>query len=508
MKKQIRLRVLQLLITLSISSVYANNSVLATPPPTVSSPVYLCQNKPTVPLTATPSTGGTLNWYVFQTGGTALTSAPTPNTTTAGSTTYYVTQTIGGIESTPRTPIVVNIVADNGATATTFICDPSQATTPNSLFFDWSHVAGRAGNSYDYKYSIQGGTEVFGNTSLSSFEVMGLLPGQTATFTILTVLGLPCYEAQELKCSLPCITTTTPTFTTFPTTYCINDTPTLPTVSTNTPAILGTWNPPVINTTAMGTNTYTFTPDPTLFPCATTTSINITVAPIEPSFTNITLCEGDVPPNLDTTSPNGITGTWSPATIDNTLSGTYVFTPTAGQDCTPSDKSIMVTVNPSNAISNLNWTVSNAFVDNQIVTITEPLGANYLYQLDDGPFQTSTVFENVALGTHSITVKDTNGCSEFTNNSVLIINYPKFFTPNADTYNDTWNIYGLKDQLNPRIYIYDLYGKNLTQISPKGLGWDGTYNGHPMPATDYWFTVEYVEQDTVKKFKSHFALKR
>lgn len=129
--------------------------------------------------------------------------------------------------------------------------------------------------------------------------------------------------------------------------------------------------------------------------------------------------------------------------------------------------------------------------------------------MDSGPFQTSPVFENVASGLHSITVEDLNGCSSpITDNNVLVIGYPKYFTPNGDTYNDTWNIFDLKDQLKSRIYIFDRYGKLLKDISPKSAGWDGTYVGHQMPATDYWFTVEYEEQGITKKFKSHFALKR
>ncbi|MEM0544085.1 T9SS type B sorting domain-containing protein, partial [Flavobacterium sp. j3] len=41
-----------------------------------------------------------------------------------------------------------------------------------------------------------------------------------------------------------------------------------------------------------------------------------------------------------------------------------------------------------------------------------------------------------------------------------------------------------------------------------GQGWDGTYNGQLLPSTDYWFTVDYLEQNAVKQFKAHFALKR
>ncbi|MFN3640655.1 MAG: T9SS type B sorting domain-containing protein, partial [Flavobacterium sp.] len=88
-------------------------------------------------------------------------------------------------------------------------------------------------------------------------------------------------------------------------------------------------------------------------------------------------------------------------------------------------------------------------------------------------------------------------------------NYPNFFTPNADGYNDTWNIIGMEDPVyNAKIYIFDRYGKLLKQISPRGLGWDGTYNGQSMPSTDYWFTVTYEENGTPKEFRAHFSLKR
>jgi len=88
------------------------------------------------------------------------------------------------------------------------------------------------------------------------------------------------------------------------------------------------------------------------------------------------------------------------------------------------------------------------------------------------------------------------------------VNYPKYFTPNGDGVNDTWNITPLKDQTNSVIHIYDRYGKVLTQIFPSGQGWDGSYFGKNMPSTDYWFTVNYIEDGISKEFKSHFALKR
>jgi gliding motility-associated-like protein len=48
----------------------------------------------------------------------------------------------------------------------------------------------------------------------------------------------------------------------------------------------------------------------------------------------------------------------------------------------------------------------------------------------------------------------------------------------------------------------------MKQITTAGEGWDGTFNKTPLPADDYWFTIEYQEQGVTKIFKSHFALKR
>jgi gliding motility-associated-like protein len=64
------------------------------------------------------------------------------------------------------------------------------------------------------------------------------------------------------------------------------------------------------------------------------------------------------------------------------------------------------------------------------------------------------------------------------------------------------------NNLPATIYVFDRMGKLLKQLTPDGDGWDGNYHGAPMPASDYWFLVEYEENGMMKKFKSHFSLKR
>jgi gliding motility-associated-like protein len=156
-------------------------------------------------------------------------------------------------------------------------------------------------------------------------------------------------------------------------------------------------------------------------------------------------------------------------------------------------------------------TFSDAF-DNASFISVNVLGAgsgNYEYQIDDSLFQDSNIFNNVAAGDHIISVRDKNGhCNPAPINAV-IINYPKFFTPNGDGVNDTWNItHLLSTNSSAPIFIFDRYGKLIKKITPSTDGWNGMFNGQPLPSTDYWFTVDYSEKGTAKIFKSHFTLKR
>ncbi|WP_130736950.1 T9SS type B sorting domain-containing protein, partial [Flavobacterium sp. J27] len=168
----------------------------------------------------------------------------------------------------------------------------------------------------------------------------------------------------------------------------------------------------------------------------------------------------------------------------------------------------IVGVTEINNATDFTYTVTDAFTDNATVTITVIDGnGSYLYQLDDQDLQGSSVFTGVSSGTHQLTVVDEKGCTYLTK-EILIIDYPKFFTPNGDGYNDYWNIFTLRDQPNAKIYIFDRYGKLIKEISPLGTGWDGTFNAQDLPSTDYWFTVEYQENQQNKVFKAHFSLKR
>jgi gliding motility-associated-like protein len=150
-----------------------------------------------------------------------------------------------------------------------------------------------------------------------------------------------------------------------------------------------------------------------------------------------------------------------------------------------------------------------AFAEEHIIEAVAVGTGDYEFSLDDGPWQLDGTFIDVSPGLHTVTVRDLNGCGIGTK-TVLVIDYPRFFTPNGDGYNDTWQIIGINTRPLSKIYIFDRYGKLLKQLSPLSEGWDGTYNGRPLPATDYWFSVQYEEPGTeiIKTFRAHFSLKR
>ena len=136
----------------------------------------------------------------------------------------------------------------------------------------------------------------------------------------------------------------------------------------------------------------------------------------------------------------------------------------------------------------------------------------FYYQLDNGPLQTSNVFNQIPSGIHTITITDDTNCTQISK-LITVMGYPKFFTPNGDGNNDFWNIYAYNNLSESQVFIFNREGKFLKQFNPIGNGWDGTYNGELVPATDYWFLVKYKENNLNgvkedREFRAHFSLKR
>jgi len=152
--------------------------------------------------------------------------------------------------------------------------------------------------------------------------------------------------------------------------------------------------------------------------------------------------------------------------------------------------------------------IQNNGAENEINISTNSEVQGTLYALDniDGPYQSSNIFRNVPGGNHIIYVKNENTC-EIAEKSIVLFGFPPFFTPNNDGYNDLWRPFEISepDYTLKGIVIFDRYGKILAQLPSNTKGWDGFYNGYPMPSNDYWFKVNL---ENGKVFSGHFSLVR
>lgn len=204
-----------------------------------------------------------------------------------------------------------------------------------------------------------------------------------------------------------------------------------------------------------------------------------------------------------------LNGTLLPGATNYSLTvntgGTYTVEVTNSFGC-PMTRKIVVKTSVIATITGVN--VIDLTEDNNTVEVIVSGNGNYVYSIQDpyGPYQTSNFFEHVPMGIQTVYVNDLNGCG-IAEQMISVLGVPQFFTPNGDSFNDTWNIKGVSNQFYPNsvIRIYDRYGKFIKEIAALGEGWDGTYNGQLAPADDYWYNITF---DNGRNTKGHFSLKR
>lgn len=170
-------------------------------------------------------------------------------------------------------------------------------------------------------------------------------------------------------------------------------------------------------------------------------------------------------------------------------------------------KATIVSVKPSSrpVISTI---VSEPFQDVAVIRVRVDQGfGEYEYRLDNGEFQQHNEFYNVESGAHKITVRGISGNCGEAYLDVVVLKYPKYFTPNNDGFNETWTIPDLNGHPEARIHVFDRYGKLLKIFSP-AQSWDGYFHGRAMPSDDYWFRVTFEQDGVLREFKSHFTLMR
>ena len=189
-------------------------------------------------------------------------------------------------------------------------------------------------------------------------------------------------------------------------------------------------------------------------------------------------------------------------TITVTLPGNYSVKVTNTNGCTAT-KNYKVS---ASGIAIVTGAIINDFAGNGNSVLIEYSGiSNYEFSIDGSYFQDNPLFNGVAPGEYLVYARDKNDCGLSIPFKIYVLDYPRYFTPNGDGYNDFWEIKNLDFLPKSTIKIFDRYGKLLKQFASTGSGWNGTLNGYILPADDYWFNITFEDN---KIIKGHFSLKR
>jgi len=245
-------------------------------------------------------------WYASATATEALES-----TSSLATQSYFVSQKNGDCEG-PRTEVAVVINTPDPVVTPQTFCEGAtvedlRATTIQDALVQW-YAGGTFGEVLANTYPLTTGAYYVSQT------VDGCESRRVQVLVTITPQAIPNFETLAPICK-------------------DSAAPTLALVAPN--GIAGTWSPAEISTAQTGTFDYVFTPtEVTGVLCLVPQTLSVVVIPkATPDFAPVAdVCQGTAAPALALVSPNGVIGTWSPATIDTAQPGTadYVFTPEEG----------------------------------------------------------------------------------------------------------------------------------------------------------------------------------
>lgn len=207
-----------------------------------------------------------------------------------------------------------------------------------------------------------------------------------------------------------------------------------------------------------------------------------------------------------TLSPPGVFNSylWETGEITSEIEvnepGNYEVTVSNGEGCATSMVFFVRTSSPIEI-----EVVINEFQQSNSLTINGSSDAGGLvYSIDGGnSFIDTPTFTNLPPGYYNVVVQDREGCSE-ASERVLVRGVPRYFTPNNDGIHDFWHADRARELNGLQLQIFDRYGKLLHELSSSSRGWDGTYNGVPMPTGAFWYLLKFEDMS----YAGHFMLIR
>ncbi|MBW6500799.1 MAG: gliding motility-associated C-terminal domain-containing protein, partial [Bacteroidales bacterium] len=168
------------------------------------------------------------------------------------------------------------------------------------------------------------------------------------------------------------------------------------------------------------------TNNPSGFPCRearATFTLNVYAIPTPPKVGTITqptcisqtgsvVLSGLPSSGTWTINPGAIQDTGTSTTVSGLTEGTYSFSVTNSVGCTSQlSANVVINTPPASPESPVQTVDCSPGSDKAVVTVTSPAGQGFSYRLDDGPYQNTASFSDVPNGSHTITVRNSEGCT-------------------------------------------------------------------------------------------------
>jgi len=215
-------------------------------------------------------------------------------------------------------------------------------------------------------------------------------------------------------------------------------------------------------------------------------------APVINASGPLSFCDGN---SVMLASPAASAYQWSTGSHNQTItvsrSGNFYVQVTDANGCTsPPSSSVTVQVNqlPSGSIYSVGPMVSG---NTHYIQLTAPQTTAGQYAWSTG--DNTSVVQVTQSGTYSVIVTTAQGCKQTFQTNVQLIDLsqiPNTFSPNHDGINDYWYVKAMDAFPNASVMVFNRNGNKVWEGKGTGIRWDGTSNGHELPAGVYFYVLD------------------
>ncbi|MBI4645147.1 MAG: gliding motility-associated C-terminal domain-containing protein [Bacteroidia bacterium] len=189
--------------------------------------------------------------------------------------------------------------------------------------------------------------------------------------------------------------------------------------------------------------------------------------------------------------PPGNTG----HTANGLSAGTYLVTVADANSCS---EVIPVTIGqPTEILIEYDTDSTSCFDADDGKIILDVSGGTRPYSYEwGGSTDVDSILSNLIGNTYHVTVTDNHSCTQTESitvykNPVVCLFIPSAFSPNNDSYNDTWEIRGIQFYHDAEVQIFNRWGDKLFESKGYLQEWDGTTkNGKKLPIGPYMYIVD------------------